>query len=94
MIPTRRSSPASTPRWSSSETKADRLIYRAGQEVIYRGLNVYALTSAMTYCSSHDSEEFPVRRTGNDNVATALEMRADEVQRWISSAPFQQLLAA
>jgi hypothetical protein len=77
-----------------SETKADRMIDRARQEVSDRGLNVYALTSAMTYYSSHDSDEFPVRRTGNDNVATTLENRSEEVQRWISSAPFQQLLAA
>ena len=77
-----------------TERKAHRMMNRARQEVSDRGLNVYALTSALTYYSSHDSDEFPVSRTGNDNVATALEMRADEVQRWISSAPFQQLLAA
>jgi len=77
-----------------SETKAENMINRARQEVSDRGMNVYALTSALTYYSSHDSEEFPVRRTGNDNVATTLEGRSDGVQRWISSAPFQQLLAA
>ena len=77
-----------------SDIKARRMVERTHREVFDRGMNVYALTSAMTYYSSHDSDEFPVRRTGNDNVATALEARSDEVQRWISSEPFKQLLAA
>ena len=31
--------------------------------------------------ASHDSDEFPIRRTGNDNVATALEGRQADVRR-------------
>ena len=44
--------------------------------------------------ASHDSNEFPIRRTGNDNVATTLEDRQVEVRRWVQSEPFRALLAA
>ena len=67
---------------------------RAARECADRGFNVYALTSAFTYYSSHNSDEFPIRNTGNDNVATTLASRQSEVTRWVSSSPFQLLLAA
>ena len=79
---------------SISDRRAEQLIERARIEAAHRGLNAYALSSALTYYSSHDSDEFPVRRTGNDNVATTLEDRQTEVRRWVQSEPFQALLAA
>ncbi len=79
---------------SISEKKAERLLDRAARECADRGFNVYALTSAFTFYSSHNSEEFPIRNTGNDNVATTLSDRQDEVSRWVRSQPFQELLAA
>ena len=79
---------------SMSERKAERLLDRAARECADRGFNVYALTSAFTYYSSHNSDEFPIRNTGNDNVATTLASRQSEVTRWVSSSPFQRLLAA
>ena len=79
---------------SMSERKAERLLDRAARECADRGFNVYALTSAFTFYSSHNSEEFPIRNTGNDNIATTLSDRQSEVTRWVQSAPFQALLAA
>lgn len=79
---------------SVSDKKAEKLLDRAARECADRGFNVYALTSAFTFYSSHNSEEFPIRQTGNDNVATTLSDRGVEVSRWVGSAPFQALLAA
>ena len=79
---------------SVSDKKAEKLLERAARECADRGFNVYALTSAFTFYSSHNSEEFPVRVTGNDNVNTTLSDRQTEVSRWVRSQPFQALLAA
>jgi len=79
---------------SISDKKAEKLLERTARECAERGFNVYALTSAFTYYSSHNSHEFPIRNTGNDNVATTLADRQTEVGRWVRSQPFAQLLAA
>ena len=79
---------------SVSEKKAEKLLDRAARECADRGFNLYALTSAFTFYSSHNSDDFPIRNTGNDNVATTLSDRQDEVSRWVRSQPFQELLAA
>ena len=79
---------------SVSDKKAEKLLERAARECADRGFNVYALTSAFTFYSSHNSDEFPIRVTGNDNVNTTLSDRQTEVSRWVRSQPFQALLAA
>jgi len=64
-------------------------------EVSTRGSNVWALASALTYYSSHNSEEFPVKGSAsNDNVAKSLLDRSRRVSNWINSTPFQSLLLA
>lgn len=77
-----------------SEQRALKLLARIEAEVRDRGLNAYAVSSAFTYYSSHNSSEFPVRKTGNDNVETTLADRQVEVQRWLSSPQWRELLAA
>lgn len=77
-----------------SDRKAAKFIEQLQIEFRERGANVYSLVSAFTYYSSHDSDRFPVRDTGNDNVATTLNKRAEEVNRWIASPVFAQLLEA
>jgi len=79
---------------SVSDKKAEKLLERAARECADRGFNVYALTSAFTFYSSHNSDEFPIRQTGNDNVSTTLSDRQVEVSRWVKSEPFRALLAA
>ena len=64
-------------------------------EVSTRGSNVWALASALTYYSSHNSEEFPVKGSAsNDNVAKSLLDRSRRVNTWMNSSPFQSLLLA
>ena len=64
-------------------------------EVSTRGSNVWALASALTYYSSHNSEEFPVKGSAsNDNVAKSLLDRSRRVSGWMNSTPFQNLLLA
>lgn len=64
-------------------------------EVSTRGSNVWALASALTYYSSHNSEEFPVKGSvSNDNVTKSLLDRSRRVNTWMNSTPFQSLLLA
>lgn len=64
-------------------------------EVSTRGSNVWALASALTYYSSHNSEEFPVKgAASNDNVTKSLLDRSRRVNTWMNSTPFQSLLLA
>jgi len=64
-------------------------------EVSTRGSNVWALASALTYYSSHNSEEFPVKGSAsNDNVTKSLLDRSRKVNTWMNSTPFQSLLLA
>ena len=64
-------------------------------EVSTRGSNVWALASALTYYSSHNSEEFPVKGSAsNDNVTRSLLDRSRRVSNWMNSGAFQRLLIA
>ena len=64
-------------------------------EVRTRGSNVWALASALTYFSSHNSEEFPIKGSvANDNIAKTLLDRSRKVNTWMNSTPFQSLLLA
>ena len=66
---------------------------RFGVEVSHRGQNVFSLLSAMTYYSSHNSDEFPTRGREGTEVQT-LHGREAEVQRIIGSPQFRALLEA
>ena len=64
-------------------------------EVRTRGSNVWALASALTYYSSHNSEEFPIKGSAaNANVARAVLDRSRKVNTWLRSSVFQNLLLA
>ena len=75
-----------------SERRAAALMEQLDEEVQTRGDNVFALHSALTFYSSHDSERFTVRRTGSDNTAKTLANRREEIQKVVQSAPFLQLM--
>ena len=78
-----------------SEKMQDRMRNQYLTEVSTRGSNVWALASALTYYSSHNSEEFPVKGSAsNDNVAKSLLDRSRRVSGWMNSTPFQNLLLA
>jgi len=69
------------------------LMMQLDAEAASRGMTVWALYSALTYKASHNSEEFKVRRTGSDNVATTLTQREADVSRIISSEAWQRFAA-
>lgn len=63
-------------------------------EAVTRGATVWALYSALTYYSSHNSEAFGVRNAASvDNVAETLDKREREVARVINSDAFKVLAA-
>jgi len=78
-----------------SEKMQERMKDQYLTEVSTRGSNVWALASALTYYSSHNSEEFPIKGSAaNDNVARALLDRSRKVNTWLRSSVFQNLLLA
>jgi hypothetical protein len=78
-----------------SERMQERMKDQYLTEVSTRGSNVWALASALTYYSSHNSEEFPVKGSAsNDNVTRSLLDRSRQVNKWMNSGAFQRLLIA
>ena len=64
------------------------------QEARDRGRSIWALYSALTNYSSHESERFGVRNSGNvDNVAVTLDAREREIGRIVASERFQRAAA-
>lgn len=78
----------------ASEARAKKLMEQYQEELAVRGANIWSVVSAMTNYSSHNSERFGVRNTGNDNEAKTLLDRQVEVNRWIGSKAFGSLLQA
>ena len=78
----------------SSERRARGLIEQFDVEVQARGATAWAAYSAMTFYASHNDVDFPVRETGNDNVAATLYGREAEVSRWVGTKAWGELLAA
>jgi len=65
------------------------------REIEARGSTVWALYSALTYYSSHNSETFKVKNSDNrDNVERTLIEREREVSRVENSESFQELAVA
>ena len=78
-----------------SERMQERMKDQYLTEVSTRGSNVWALASALTYYSSHNSEEFPIKGSAsNDNVTRSLLDRSRQVNKWMNSGAFQRLLIA
>jgi hypothetical protein len=74
--------------------KVSRMMEQFELESAKRGRSVWALYSALTYYSSHNSEAFTVRNSANvDNVAISLDQREREVSKIIDSPEWQALAA-
>lgn len=76
-----------------SARRSEALMLRFDREVEQRGMNAFALLSALTYYASHDSESFPAMGQ-RDNTSEILHYREAEVQRVVSSPDFRQLVGA
>ena len=79
-----------------SERLSKKMYELALQEIGTRGKNVFSLYSAFTNYASYadDRNGFTIRNTGNDTRAETMWKREQEVAKWISSKPFQDLLVA
>lgn len=75
-----------------SGSRAGQMVARFEKERDVRGNNVFALHSALTYYSSHNSEDFPTR--GENFNSRILEAREEEVQRIVASPEFRRILEA
>ena len=78
------------------DRKSEKMYSLYNQEAATRGQNAWALYSAFTNFSSHQSENngFSLRNTGNDTQAESMWKREQEVAKWTSSPQFRQLVAA
>lgn len=78
-----------------SERRIGHMLDQFELESADRGRTVWALYSALTFYSSHNSERFGVRNSANvDNVAITLDNREREVSKVISSKAWGELVAA
>jgi hypothetical protein len=69
-----------------------RVMEQIDIEAQQRGMTTWAVYSALTYRSSHNSELFGVRNSGNvDNVAEVLDRREREVSQIINHPAMQRI---
>lgn len=78
-----------------SERRIASMLNQFEIESADRGRTAWALYSALTFYSSHNSERFGVRNSSNvDNVAITLDNREREVSKVISSKAWAELVGA
>lgn len=70
-----------------------RLMHQYLIEKKQRGPTLWAVYSALTYYSSHDTGDFGLRSTGNDHVAATMVKREVSVQRAVSHASLMEIAA-
>jgi hypothetical protein len=70
-----------------SPARQTGLIARFHIEAATRGPTIWALHSAMTFFSSHDSTAFPIRKTGTDHSTKTLYERERAVRGWVPHVP-------
>lgn len=77
-----------------SGRRVEKMMEQLEIEAQARGMTVWALYSALTYYSSHNSDRFTVRNSAAaDNVAETLDKREREVAAVISSEAFLRIAA-
>lgn len=76
-----------------SAKRAEALLEQFTEETEHRGMNAFALLSALTNYASHDSARFPTSGR-RDNASEILHYREVEVQRATQSREFRALLEA
>lgn len=77
-----------------SGRRVEKMMEQLEVEAERRGMTVWALYSALTYYSSHNSDRFTVRNSAAaDNVAETLDKREREVASVISSEAFLRIAA-
>ena len=79
-----------------SETKASKMYNLYSQETTVRGHNAFALYSAFTNYSSYGDERngFIIKDTKGDTKSVTMLNRELEVNKWIATPQFKDLVAA
>ena len=79
-----------------SETKAKKMYTLYSQETSVRGHNAFALYSAFTNYSTYGDERngFTVKDTKGDTKNVTMLNRELEVNKWIATPQFKELVAA
>ena len=72
---------------ASSPRNHDALYRQYLDEVAVRGNNLWSVYSAATYAATHNSGEFAVKRSSEDNAAAILNRRELAVAAWVSGEP-------
>lgn len=75
-----------------NDTNTDKLVSMYRDEASIRGNNLWSVVSAMTNFSSHFSEQYPMRKNGDEFMT--LHRRQTEVRRVMHTPEFRELLAA
>jgi len=65
------------------------------EEASVRGHNAFALYSAFTNYATYADERngFSLRNTGNDTNSVSMWLREQEVNKWVSTPQFKELVA-
>lgn len=74
-----------------SERRAQLMYQRWLYEADDRGPTVWALFSAFTYFSSHNSNDFKLRNTGENHAALTMHKREMQVKGWVDHPLFQSV---
>lgn len=77
-----------------SAKRAAEIYRRMEAEIAVRGNSVFALHSALTFYSSHNSDQFTTRAANDDLVARMLRDREEEVTKILRSRAWSALMAA
>jgi len=81
-------------RAGMSERRIGAMLTQFEVESASRGRTIWALYSALTFYSSHNSERFGVRNSANvDNTAVTLDNREREVSKILRSESWRDLVA-
>ena len=79
-----------------SERKAEKMYSLYNEEASKRGHNAFALYSAFTNYATYADERngFSLRNTGNDTNSVSMWLREQEVNKWVSTPQFKELVAS
>ena len=76
-----------------SERRVEQLMRQFRIETQSHGRTVWALYSAATFYASNNGGDFKVRETGQDNQASTLLNREQQVRSWLNTEAFTELAA-
>ena len=58
-----------------------------------RGSNIFSVMSTLTHYSSHNSDDFDMRRGNPDTIPTRIQTRQEKVAKWMDSEVWNNFVA-